>query len=103
MFSLLPTESNFKTYQTLKALKNILTLTEAEKADLNFREGPSPGTVIWDEGKAELKDVTITADGLKIIKDALEKLDQQSKLTPESAELYERFLAVEAEVVEKEK
>jgi len=101
LFSLLPGESNFRTYQTLKAMRNVLTITEDEKKVLNFRDGPTPGTVIWDEDKAEAKNVIITADGLKIIKDALEQLDKQSKLTAETAELYERFLDVEAEVVEK--
>jgi len=103
LFSILPNETNFKTYQTLKAMRNILSLGDEERAAINFREGEVPGTVIWDNEKAETKNLIITPEGLRIIKEALDKLDGQSKLTPETAELYERFQNVEAEVVEKGK
>lgn len=119
LFSILPRESNFKTFQTLKAMRNVLSISDEERADLNFRENPLsitcpgcgqsvpiPGAnagVQWDDDReGRPKNVIITAEGLGIIKKQLEQLDSQSKLTPDVAELYERFLSVEAEVVEKE-
>ena len=121
LFSLLPSETNFKTYQTVRAMRNILSLTDEERAAINLRnavtvtdcphcgkrvEIADPSHTVWDQAEAEARGTTnliITSEGLAVIKEALEKLNSASKLTPPFAELYERFQNVKAEVVEKGK
>ena len=98
VFGVLPAQANFDTWKTLKALKNVLTLTEEEKKALNFQVSPDGGRVTWDDKKDVGQEFVISGEGLRLIQDGFRKLDTQSQLTSEQADVMERFKNLKAEV-----
>lgn len=53
------------------------------------------GRFVWDQSKAESKDIELSDQGQKIIKKIFEKLDIAEKLQPAHIKIYDRFMEAE--------
>ena len=90
--SLLPEESNFLTLRLVRKLRDELSFDENEHKLLNFQQ---VGTKItWKPEKAEAltKEINIGEILFEVIKKALKKLNDESKLKEEYISLYEKFV-----------
>jgi hypothetical protein len=96
--SILPGRGNFKNLAEIRALREVLRITEAERVEFDLHE--ADGLVRWNEEKAKAKNVVLTAAGLEIIKKALEDASNQGEANESHLEVWERFQNVKAEAVE---
>jgi hypothetical protein len=81
-------------YITLKILTNLglsLSFTEEELKKWNIQSDPETNLTTWDSGAGEVE-IPIGEKAMDIIVDALKKLDQEKKLTPEMIDTYEKFI-----------
>jgi len=99
LISVLPAKGNFKNLAEIRALREVLRMTEAEKVELDLHE--TEGLVKWNPEKAKAKDVAITATGLEVLKKALEDASNQGEATDAHLDVWTRFQNVKAEAVEK--
>ncbi len=93
LLQLMPKEGNFLTLRLVRKLREDLSFSAEEHASLNFVE--ENGAVRWKTEPPIVKSVEIPPPMTSIIVEALQKLDADSKLTMETAALYERFLPKE--------
>ncbi len=97
LLQLLPKEGNFLTLRMVRKLREDLSFSEEEHAVLKFVE--ENGAIRWTTEPRVIKNVEIPEPLSPLIVEALQKLDADSKLTMETAALYERFLPVPEAVV----
>ena len=94
LLSILPTESNYITHKIVTDLKIELSFSEDEIKDYSIeshQEGEQAYT-IWNQAAAKDKDVSIGEKATDIIVDALKKIDEDNKITEQTATLYEKFV-----------
>ena len=98
LFGVLPTELNFDTFQRVKALREILTITDEEKASVDWKPvADADGnqvSVMWDEAKAVLKTVVLSPDTLVFLKGLFNKLNGSEKMSYDVAEVGSRIVAL---------
>ena len=92
LLSILPKEGNFITLKIVRQLREGLSFNEKEIKEVKLSIDPEKGNATWDASKDPNKEVEIGREAKKIIVDALEKLDKDSKLTQEHFSLYEKFV-----------
>ena len=94
LLGILPTESNYVTLKIVNDLKSGLSFSEDEIKEYSIeshQEGEKVFT-IWNQQKAKDKDVSIGEKATDIIVEALKKLDEDNKITEQTATLYEKFV-----------
>lgn len=92
LYDCLPQTGGIDTIRVLQALREAVALSEDEAKAIGFEVHPEEGKVTWDVTKATEKDIPLTPKAHKIIVQALEKLSQAQKLTPQHLPLCDRFL-----------
>ncbi|HET6453478.1 MAG TPA: hypothetical protein VFI02_03660 [Armatimonadota bacterium] len=107
--NMLPGQGGIVTQRVCKDIRKKVQLTQEEMTLVNMRDIHLPNgqsTVQWDTHKVELVDgvetrvlipepeidVDFTGAELKIISEAVARLDKQGKITPETLETCEKFL-----------
>jgi len=100
LLSVLPKKGNFKNLVEIRALGEVLRITEAERVEIDMHNDEATGTIQWNTEKAKPKDVTITAKGLEIIQKGLTDLDKRGEATEDHLDVWKRFEGMKAEVVE---
>lgn len=122
--NLLPDQGDFVTLKLIRKLREALSFSEKEIADIDFKNRwqcqacntselttqtpkcPScgaymqpAGSVHWDEGKAlkVLKDVHMGRTMRDLCRATLKKLSDEEKLTEQAMSLYEKFVEAEDE------
>jgi len=122
--NLLPKESDYITLKLVRKLREALSFSEKEIAEIEFKTHwrcpkcekvelatdaikcvecdvymTSGGQVSWDEDKAQkgIKDVHIGDKMLALCETTLKKLSDSNKLTEQHMSLYEKFIKAEDE------
>lgn len=122
--NLLPAEGNFVTLKLIRKLREALSFSEKEIAEINFENSwkcdacntnqlssqtpkcpscgaymQSAGMVHWDEIKALklIKDVHMGGTMRDLCKSTLKKLSDEEKLTEQTMSLYEKFVEADEE------
>jgi len=97
--------TNYKgTFVNLKLIREgreALSFSEEENAALNFVQVGE--NITWNPDasvKFEAVDITLGASVIKIIKELLQKLNDEAKLTEQHFSLYEKFIENKLEVVQ---
>jgi hypothetical protein len=93
--SILPRTGDITTLRIVRDLERDLGFTEAEHAELKFREKTqeaNDGRIHWVPDADHVKEIVIGPRAFAIISDALAALDKQKKLPFELMGLYERFV-----------
>ena len=123
LLEVLPREGDFVTLKLVRKLRESLSFSEAEIAQIDFnqnwkcpkcqKEVSSPdapkcecdsymaatGSMTWDAGKGEkvLKEIHMGEKMLTMCVTTLKKLDSEKKLTESFFSLYEKFIKAEGE------
>ena len=89
LLNTLPKEGDVLTIRVLKELKQVLGLTEEElqKADVVLNNGQ----VRWNPGKGFKADIPIGKVAKAIIREVLEKLNKDKKLTEDHLDIWDMF------------
>ena len=97
--NILPKEGTFANLRLLRVVREELSFNEEENKLLNFRqEGPQ---LLWESKTVDGKQVDLIPERdfrignvvTKLIRDELESLNSQSKLTEHHISIYEKFVA----------
>ena len=101
LFGVLPPNVNFAIFQVVRDLERDLAISDAEKEAIGWKVvDEKAGGVVWDATKDPMKDISLSGEALKLIQAGFRKLDSESALTREQAEVGLRFRDLKAEVVE---
>lgn len=103
LLALLPKEGDFRTLKYLRKYKEALALSDKEQKDLEIKQAEN-GMVTWNGEKAAKMDKEIVAKKpiVQVIKDTLEKLDKEKKLTEDTMDLFAKFIGDDEEEGEEE-
>lgn len=88
LLQILPRESSYSTFKILLGLKSALSFSEEEHKEFGIRE--ENGMIHWD--KSVEKEFEIGERALDIIKECLQELDKQKKITEVIFPIYEKFM-----------
>lgn len=92
LMGILPQEGDFTTLKIVRELRESLSFTEEEHAELNFQqEGESIKWTMPEDAEMLNKEIEIGKKAEGIIVAALEKLNEDKKLTEQFFSLYEKF------------
>lgn len=90
LLNVVPREGSFVTLKVVGELRNDLSFSEAELKKYKFVE--TEGRVSWNPAAEQIKEVHIGEKATDVVVEALEKLDEEKKLTMEHVSLYEKFI-----------
>jgi len=90
LLQILPPEGNFVTLKIVRDLAHNLSLSEKEIADWEVRIDATE--VHWNPEANVEKEINIGPQATKIIVDALQRLNAESRLRPEHLDTYEKFI-----------
>lgn len=93
LLGLLPAEGNAVTLRIVNDLRNSVGLSEEDHKAVEL-ENTKDGAVRWNVAKAEaqIKDIKIGDVAKGVIKEALQKLNDENKLTLAIMPIYEKFM-----------
>jgi len=89
LVGILPPEGNLTTIRIVRELREALSFSEGEHADLQMQQ--QDGRIIWEEGAVPDKALDIGPKAQEVIRAAIKKLDDDKKLTPDHLELVDLF------------
>lgn len=88
LMQILPREASYSTFKILLGLKSALSFSEEEHEEFGIRE--ENGMIHWN--KSVEKEFEIGERALDIIKECLQELDKQKKITEAIFPIYEKFM-----------
>ena len=86
LLQILPTQGSLSEMGEIMDLAKQLNLNDEEKNSVSFNED-SKGNITWDIDKDPNIDITISSDMIKILKETINKLDKDKKITPQLVDL----------------
>ena len=86
LLQILPTQGSLSEMVEIMDLAKQLKLNDEEKNLVSFNED-SKGNITWDINKDPNIDITISSDMIKILKETINKLDKDKKITPQLVDL----------------
>ena len=86
LLQILPTQGSLSEMVEIMDLAKQLKLNDEEKNSVSFNED-SKGNITWDIDKDPNIDITISSDMVKILKETINKLDKDKKITPQLVDL----------------
>lgn len=86
LLQILPTQGSLSEMVDVMDLAKQLKLNDEEKNSVSFNED-SKGNITWDIDKDPNIDITISSDMIKILKETINKLDKDKKITPQLVDL----------------
>ena len=89
LVAILPPEGDLTTIRIVRELREALSFSEAEHADLQMKQ--EDNQIRWEEGAVPNKKLDIGPKAQEVIREALGKLDKDKKLTPDHLELVDLF------------
>lgn len=95
--ALLPQTANFATLKIVTELNLMLAPTDEEYKTAGLEAQENGGITAKNWLAVPEKEFTFKETALKIIQDALKKLDEEGKLTMEHFRVYERFILIKKE------
>jgi len=90
LLGLLPKESSFATLKIVNTLQTKLGFSEEDHKEFELTQ--DGGKFKWNEKGRELREIEIGDKAKEIIKEELEKLDKERKITLQLYSLYEKFV-----------
>ena len=97
LINILPAQGDFKTMKYLRKYREALSFSEEEQEALNFKNDEKTGLVNWEAEKVDDKEIVAKKPVAKVIRETLEKLDKDEKLTSDTMDLYEKFIGDDEE------
>lgn len=91
---LLPQEGNYLTLKVVRQTQDVLGISSDEFKDFEIHQSED-GSLRWNAKGAEEKDVDVSEKAAEIIKEALEKLNNDGKLKANHFTIYEKFVGVD--------
>lgn len=79
LVSILPTTGRLQELVEVLDIVKLVKFNEEEKKSIGYKE--VDGKVSWDPSKEVLKTCEFTFEHIKVIKDAINKLDEEGKIT----------------------
>ena len=95
LFSILPKEGDITTVRTVRKLREDLSFSDEEQQTIELTTANDK--VTWNSQTAVSKEIGIGTKAHALIVQALERLSQDKKLTPEFIQLYDRFITDESQ------
>lgn len=95
LLNILPKEGNILTLKVVRKLREALSFSEEELAEYKFVQDNE--RLSWTEPEKPTRDISVGKEGKKIIRESLEKLDKEKKLTEDHIDLYEKYVGKEDE------
>ena len=92
LLNIMPAEGNIVTLRVVNELREALSFSEKELADASIKQD-SEGRIVWNPSAGVVKDVEIGDTAKGIIKAALQKLDDEKKLTPQLVPIWDKFMS----------
>ena len=92
---IIPREGNIATIKIVRELREALSFTEEEHEAFDLVIKLEEGRVEWDREKAVDVDIPLGPQAMKVIVEALEKLNKDGKLTEQHISLYDKFIQTE--------
>ena len=86
LLQILPTQGSLSEMVEIMDLAKQLKLNDEEKNSVSFNED-SKGIITCDIDKDPNIDITISSDMIKILKETINKLDKDKKITPQLVDL----------------
>ena len=86
LLQILPTQGSLSEMVEIMDLAKQLKLNDEEKNSVSFNED-SKGNITWDIDKDPNINITISSDMIKILKETINKLDKDKKITPQLVDL----------------
>lgn len=86
LLQILPTQGSLSEMVEIMDLAKQLKLNDEEKNSVSFNED-GKGNITWDIDKDPNIDITISSDMIKILKETINKLDKDKKITPQLVDL----------------
>ena len=86
LLQIVPTQGSLSEMVEIMDLAKQLKLNDEEKNSVSFNED-SKGNITWDIDKDPNIDITISSDMIKILKETINKLDKDKKITPQLVDL----------------
>lgn len=80
LLRILPNSGSLSEMVDLMDLAKNLKLSDEEKADISYKED-GKGTITWDVTKEPNKQFDLTSDQVKLLKNAVKKLDEEKQIT----------------------
>ena len=93
LLGILPAEGDIMTLRQVRELREALSFSEDEHKALGFQT--SAQQVTWDGSKDAPKSIEVRGTMGKLIRERLEKLSAEKKLTLDQVPLYDKFIGVE--------
>lgn len=90
LLSILPSEGTLSEMVDIYDLARELKLSDEEKAEVSYIENNN--YVKWDFDKDPNKEIKISGDQMKIVKETIDKLDKQGKIKLEMIPLIKEWL-----------
>jgi len=91
VIGILPQEGKFQDLKNIREVRELLSLTEAEKEAVGWTEMAN-GAAQWNDSKDEGESLVFVDGHLTIIKKAFKERESQSKLHMGLIDLYEKFV-----------
>ena len=91
LLNILPKEGDFTTLKIIHDLKDSLSFTEEEHKELKFEHGTN-NDIRWNIDADISKEIEIGDVAKNIIRETLEKLNKEKKLTEQHIPIYEKFV-----------
>jgi hypothetical protein len=95
LLNILPPESDLLTMRIVHGLRQRLSFTEEEHQLLKFTQSKDKEMIYWDQNAEKEVDIEIGSKAEQIIRDRLEELSRQKKLTEAHIPICDKFLTVE--------
>ena len=89
LVGILPPEGDLTTIRIVRELREGLSFTEGEHKGLQVRQ--EDGRLMWQEGAVPDKSIDVGPKAQEVVRAALEKLDDEKKLTADHLELVDLF------------
>lgn len=90
LLDLLPAQGDITTLRIVRTLREELSFSEAEHAELEFKVDGQQ--IHWNAEKDKGKSVDIGAKAREVIVSALKRASQEQRLALDTVPLYERFV-----------
>ena len=90
VLTILPREAELDTIKIVHELRNELSFSEDEHKQMNIEQNKN-GSYSWDEDTVIIKDFNIGEVATRIIKDELDKLNKEGKVTERHLPLFDKF------------
>ena len=89
LLAILPAEGDLTTIRIVRELREGLSFSEGEHADLQMQQ--QDGRIMWAEGAVPDKSLDVGPKAQEVVRAALKKLDDEKKLTADHLELVDLF------------